>query len=380
MPQKQPKFIVPKRCNRSQLKGTMAKIFISYSKKDKHMVQQIAGPLTSLGHQLLYDDVMLAPNSSVDEALDAALKDADGVIFIFTENSVHSRNVMKEYGAAESLVADKSKFLIPIVSGSPELPDFIKRKQYLTYEDPDLISKIQSTIMASGAGIKPSPISIEKDPIPLAKGPGPTIRKERSSNPSSTKYWFLKINPETWDILDFETYFKDQSEALFGTHNLNNNQRVDYQLFFQVKKGDKAIGYAFGDKKAIECVFEITEGVHVRKEVGEVISLRFEKIISPPIPLDFFSDKIDFADKLSAEAPERIFQISPMMFNSLLASDNLSYITRDMTITNYTTEGDHKQTEDQLSFSADVMSFATVICLKKVKPPLAIGLFGKWGA
>jgi hypothetical protein len=46
----------------------------------------------------------------------------------------------------------------------------------------------------------------------------------------------------------------------------------------------------------------------------------------------------------------------------------------------YLTEGDHKDTQDQLQFENDINSFASVISLKKVKPPLAIGLFGKWGS
>jgi hypothetical protein len=43
-------------------------------------------------------------------------------------------------------------------------------------------------------------------------------------------------------------------------------------------------------------------------------------------------------------------------------------------------EGNHDDTEDQLQFTNDINSFATVISLKSVRPPLAIGLFGNWGS
>jgi hypothetical protein len=46
----------------------------------------------------------------------------------------------------------------------------------------------------------------------------------------------------------------------------------------------------------------------------------------------------------------------------------------------YLTEGDFKKTEDQLDFENDINSFASVIALKTVTPPLAIGLFGNWGS
>jgi hypothetical protein len=49
-------------------------------------------------------------------------------------------------------------------------------------------------------------------------------------------------------------------------------------------------------------------------------------------------------------------------------------------IPSYSTEGNHRKTEDQLDFIYDIESLASVICLRDVRPPLAIGLFGKWGA
>jgi hypothetical protein len=43
-------------------------------------------------------------------------------------------------------------------------------------------------------------------------------------------------------------------------------------------------------------------------------------------------------------------------------------------------EGNHQDTEDKLDFEYDIQSLATVIALKNVNPPLAIGLFGNWGS
>ena len=43
-------------------------------------------------------------------------------------------------------------------------------------------------------------------------------------------------------------------------------------------------------------------------------------------------------------------------------------------------EGNHTIKQDQLEFRNDIESFANVISLKSVIPPLAIGLFGNWGS
>jgi hypothetical protein len=46
----------------------------------------------------------------------------------------------------------------------------------------------------------------------------------------------------------------------------------------------------------------------------------------------------------------------------------------------FLTEGNHRDTDDQLDFENDIDSFASLISLERVNPPLAIGLFGNWGS
>jgi hypothetical protein len=201
-------------------------------------------------------------------------------------------------------------------------------------------------------------------------------------SPSSADpgYWFLKLNPSTWDILGFEEDFKNNTEALFGTHTLDNERRVDYDSFFEINKGDKIIGYAFGTNRTIECVFEVTQEVHLSQEAGEVISMRIERRIIPSLPLEFFAAQLTFRDQLEGEHPQRLFRLSKEIFDSILSSDSETFITAEQSITHLTTEGDHRSTDDQLSFANDIASFGTVMCLKTVNPPLAIGLFGNWGS
>jgi len=48
--------------------------------------------------------------------------------------------------------------------------------------------------------------------------------------------------------------------------------------------------------------------------------------------------------------------------------------------TSYASDLNFKETPDQLDFLHDVEAFANIISLRKVDPPLAIGLFGHWGS
>ena len=300
--------------------------------------------------------------------------------FLLTPNSVHSRYIMKEFGMAEAMASAQSKFIIPVVSGQPELPDFLQSKRYFRMDDVDLISKIHKMI----AEVTPTgtPVATVDKNDNTSEGwsahrnvkPNVKVRAKRTA--TEPQYWFLKINPDTWNIFEFVEDFP----AFFNTHDLQTKQRIDYDQFIKVKKDDKAIGYAFGSKKIIACVFVVTEEVHVDTKLGEGISLRIESIVSPPIPLGFFEEKISFSTKLSHTAPERLFPVSKSIFDLLLSSVGTPMASQKPYVSTYTTEGDHKKTQDQLSFTGDIESFGTVICLKNVQPPLAIGLFGKWGS
>jgi hypothetical protein len=62
------------------------------------------------------------------------------------------------------------------------------------------------------------------------------------------------------------------------------------------------------------------------------------------------------------------------------ASESVEYVKKVFYNPNFNTEGNHRETEDQLEFNDDIESIASVMALKAIHPPLAIGLFGKWGS
>ena len=58
----------------------MAKIFLSYSSKDKDLLPLIIDPLQELGHVIFYDEILKA-GENIEAELNKAMQEADGSIF-----------------------------------------------------------------------------------------------------------------------------------------------------------------------------------------------------------------------------------------------------------------------------------------------------------
>jgi predicted nucleotide-binding protein len=91
----------------------MAKVFISHSYDDKALVNQIADALHKYGHEILIDTTILKPGDDIFETLMDALKSADALLVVLTENSIRSSNVLSEIGAGKVLEGNKTFKIIP---------------------------------------------------------------------------------------------------------------------------------------------------------------------------------------------------------------------------------------------------------------------------
>src|SRR5690349_5340135 len=106
----------------------MAKIFISYSGKDKDFTLRLAEELRKYEHDILMDDTVLEVGREFQPVLQDALKDADVFLVLLTKNSLESKYVMSEIGAASAT----SKHIIPLVYGDSEIeiPGTIRNLHY----------------------------------------------------------------------------------------------------------------------------------------------------------------------------------------------------------------------------------------------------------
>ena len=198
-------------------------------------------------------------------------------------------------------------------------------------------------------------------------------------SPSSIgNYWLIKLNDNNWQI----EKLKASDEIYFHSHTYDEQKRIGYELFQEVKKGDIVLGYAYSNINAIVCGFETTEALHQNPSLGEIIGLRITEIINPQIPFSSFIEKVNFANDLGSTSLKKLFPLSFEVYNEIINVTRLTVpsITSSNFLPFLETEGNHSETKDQLDFENDIGSLASVIAMKDVKPPLAIGLFGKWGS
>lgn len=106
----------------------MAKIYISYSHQDIKLVHRITGELKKNGHELVMDSEVMRVGQDFRKTLLTALKSADGVLVLITENSIKSNYVVSELGSARAFVEETAhkRFLIPVVYGAIEIPHIIQ--------------------------------------------------------------------------------------------------------------------------------------------------------------------------------------------------------------------------------------------------------------
>ena len=110
----------------------MAKVYISYNERDTSIATKISDALKNAGHDIKIDVDTLLPGQDISSTLFEALRQSDFMIVIISENSIDSKWVQNEIGAALSYSAERKDFgLFPVVIGTPEIPDSIKHKLYI---------------------------------------------------------------------------------------------------------------------------------------------------------------------------------------------------------------------------------------------------------
>jgi hypothetical protein len=104
----------------------MSRVFISYNTRDSALAKKLSEKLRARGHELTIDIDSLVPGQDWRTTLMSSLKEADGLVVLLTENSLHSPFVLSEIGAARAFIqTSKKMFLLPVVVGGIEIPPVI---------------------------------------------------------------------------------------------------------------------------------------------------------------------------------------------------------------------------------------------------------------
>jgi 5-methylcytosine-specific restriction protein B len=111
----------------------------------------------------------------------------------------------------------------------------------------------------------------------ISPPPKPTVEDSEIQN-----FWWLNANPKIWRIDSYEV----GDIQSYTSRNNKGNKRMIYKYFEDVKPGDLVIGYESSPIKQLKAIFEITEGLHVDDNEGEIINFEIKEIVKDPITWD----------------------------------------------------------------------------------------------
>ncbi len=347
------------------------KLYISYASRDKELIDRLAADLSKNSISVHYDRNLINDGGDWQDSLMKGISEADCVLVFITENSLKSTYVMNELGMARALVtkSEGTKLLLPVVYGEVEIPQFIRDIQVIFWKEnyEEVVDRITRAVFNFVKESVPSPVT-KKEGDELV--PDPDTKRN---------YWLLKLNPNTWAVEDLKV-----NENTFANTHYFGKKRPEYKLFMQIKKGDLILGFATGNYQSIVCIMEVNKPVGPDTAQGEGFEMVIKQLVKPGIPvkkiLHLISNILPRLDQ-DKKPPELFYSLSESTYKNILSTNDDPFVEYENVYQPfYLTEGNHHGTSDQLDFENDINSFATVIALKKVDPPLAIGLFGNWGS
>lgn len=107
----------------------MARIFVSYARKDQKFVKQLAADLVAAGVELWVDYRDIKPGDDWDEAVKAGLDLCDAMILVLTRTSAASKNVKVEW----SYYLEQDKPIYPALFGPCEIPFRLRLHQHVDF-------------------------------------------------------------------------------------------------------------------------------------------------------------------------------------------------------------------------------------------------------
>jgi|GEM_PF-1494479 len=110
------------------------KVFISYSSKDKHLVQRLADDLTNNNISVWYDEWELKVGDSLSNKIQTGIEESSWLIIVISENSTNSKWVNLELKSALTIELDKNGvFILPVLIDDSPIPLFLKDKYYADF-------------------------------------------------------------------------------------------------------------------------------------------------------------------------------------------------------------------------------------------------------
>lgn len=163
-------------------------IFFSYSRKDaESFAFKLASDLRAAGARVWIDQLDIPPGRNWDEEIEKALNASKYILFIASEKSVTSQNVLNEIYYA----VDENKTVVPIKIHNCTIPFRIRRFQYIDFTGnyDAAFNRLVKYLEANNEEFKVESIPTTEKTKPFITGQTPGDRSkisEMSENPQET--------------------------------------------------------------------------------------------------------------------------------------------------------------------------------------------------
>ncbi len=350
-------------------------LYVIYHPLDMELVERLMKMLGGSGLRVNYDFRLPESTDIRREALEKrlAFSGVECILILLTRNSYSSELFSWDVGFALEMVSRSqgNQIIIPVLYGEVGLDERLAAYQAVKWRDNikggdrEAINNIVEAVKAFSSRDRYSQNVQQESP------------QVEFSFSGKSNFWLLALPaPQKSENIQISDKLKLYKKEVNASYHI---------LFEQFSEGDAILAFIGGSSNVIFEELTVASGVSLtQEEEGPWIELTIMKILEPGIPLDSIRQEVsEIFPKLQNYNADTmaIFPIDESTYHTILSSELRS---EDFTIHDYQpfylTEGDFRKTDDQLEFENDINSFASVIALKTVTPPLAIGLFGNWGS
>jgi hypothetical protein len=108
------------------------RIYVSYSHRDKPIVDHIVARLKEDGHDIWIDSLKLRPGDNIQRRIEEGLAQADALIVVISENSFRSQWIQHEFTSmALQQISKQERRIIPVRIDNSAVPSYLADIVYL---------------------------------------------------------------------------------------------------------------------------------------------------------------------------------------------------------------------------------------------------------
>lgn len=189
-------------------------------------------------------------------------------------------------------------------------------------------------------------------------------------------YWWLQVKSWLSDWPVGEIYSAP-------THSTTDGKNRIFDNYFKASLGDLVIMYEGAPGSQVRALGKVVKQAMSRSgdTVHVEIVYQFDQLVS----LDTLKTLIHFSRSNILHSKGTLFELTRPQFDEVIEQAGLELLdTAGEHVFNEAyravIDNDTSATDDLLSFTKDINSFAMLLSMRDTKPPLAIALFGQWGS